>query len=608
MITNTELINYACAQLGKHYWNGTTGQKASISLYNSNKKRLPNEYKWSYGGEYNGEKVHDCHGLIKGAFWCDSPSAGVTKYQNCYPDCDIPTAKSFCQVGIIDKNDTDTTDGKKFGIPNIPGLYLFTKNNSHIAIYLGDGMLIEAKGHAWGVVKDKIENRNFAYWGKDTVHIVFEQTQVAQSQESSEQQQIVQPIFYPDLYKNSENSWKEAIEAACEDAKKAAPSSSMTPYVRFRKNCSITDISHLPIQIPENSSLESANSYIIDFRNYEIQLDFEIASDQTEVTLFKTSKSNVTFQNFSFENQNDALNVNFIQLGQREDRLALYDCSFVNIKNIIYDSFEESISNNVSISFEYCDIKDCESIVKNATEINYKNSTCTTKGNSAINLINGNKILVDSSNIVSTNSNYLLSSKDVKVLNSSLSGKKFIDGNKLKLEKSRLVEIAPAQGDTPNENSFELGENTEILKCEFELNSTNGFVYSTDIEFTKCIFKNNIGVLFTTEASKNLSISKSMIKSDRNIVSAANGAGLNFEFCELNLKNCELPNVNPVISNCFITANDHKLFMNGAVVPNFNYNTVITNQPDMFSEVILENTKQSYCNGELLQNLILAQN
>lgn len=163
-ITNTYLVEYCKAQVGKHYWNGTFGNGASKSLYNSNKGRLPSEYKWSYNGEYDGEKVHDCHGLIKGAFWCKDKNSTTYYYQREMPDCDIPTAYRRC-----------TSKGSISTIPDIPGLYVFTKTFGHIGVYIGNGYIIEARGHDFGVQLNKLKDRPcFTLWGKDTKYVTFE--------------------------------------------------------------------------------------------------------------------------------------------------------------------------------------------------------------------------------------------------------------------------------------------------------------------------------------------------------------------------------------------------------------------------------------------------
>lgn len=163
MITAEYLVEYCKAQVGKHYWNGTFGNGASRSLYNSNKSRLPDEYKWTYNGEYDGEKVHDCHGLIKGAFWCKDKNSTAYDYGKEMPDCDIPTAYARC-----------TSKGTLATMPECAGIYLFTKTKGHIAVYIGNGELIEARGHDFGVQRNKLKDRAcFTNWGKDTKFIKF---------------------------------------------------------------------------------------------------------------------------------------------------------------------------------------------------------------------------------------------------------------------------------------------------------------------------------------------------------------------------------------------------------------------------------------------------
>lgn len=162
MITADYLVEYAKAQVGKHYWNGTFGNGASVGLYESNKKRLPAEYKWAYKGEYDGEKVHDCHGLIKGAFWCKDKNSTVYDYGKEMPDCDIPTTYNRC-----------TEKGTIATMPECAGIYLFTKTKGHIAVYIGGGKLIEAHSHAKGVIVSNLADRSFTHWGKDAKLIKF---------------------------------------------------------------------------------------------------------------------------------------------------------------------------------------------------------------------------------------------------------------------------------------------------------------------------------------------------------------------------------------------------------------------------------------------------
>ena len=50
MKTAKGLVDYALRQVGRPYWRGGFGQKATVELYNQNKERLG--YEDSYGNSY----------------------------------------------------------------------------------------------------------------------------------------------------------------------------------------------------------------------------------------------------------------------------------------------------------------------------------------------------------------------------------------------------------------------------------------------------------------------------------------------------------------------------------------------------------------------------
>ena len=50
-------------------------------------------------------------------------------------------------------------------IPEIPGVCVFKKDMSHVGVYMGRGMVIEALGHAYGVVTSSLGSRPWAFWG-----------------------------------------------------------------------------------------------------------------------------------------------------------------------------------------------------------------------------------------------------------------------------------------------------------------------------------------------------------------------------------------------------------------------------------------------------------
>lgn len=147
--TNLGLVQYCKNQLGLPYWWGTFGQIASQSLYEQKKAQYPNQYTANDFKSQFGLRVHDCVGLIKGYLWTID---GVLTY-NASQDKDVSGMKANC-------SDSGTINT----IPEIPGVLVFM--SGHVGVYIGDGMVIEAKGHKFGVVQTKLSERPWTHWGK----------------------------------------------------------------------------------------------------------------------------------------------------------------------------------------------------------------------------------------------------------------------------------------------------------------------------------------------------------------------------------------------------------------------------------------------------------
>lgn len=159
MKTNIGLVEYAKAQLGNPYWYGTYGKAASKALYTSKKKQYPNHYKWSYPAADEGKKVHDCVGLIKGYLWCDSPDDDTPRYVGAQ-DKSANGMKAACKI-----------KGSMSSMPDIAGVLVFF--DGHVGVYIGGGYVIEARGHAYGVVKTRLSSRPWKSWGY-CPYIVYE--------------------------------------------------------------------------------------------------------------------------------------------------------------------------------------------------------------------------------------------------------------------------------------------------------------------------------------------------------------------------------------------------------------------------------------------------
>ena len=148
--TNTGLVSYAKAMLGHPYWYGCYGQVSTKKLYNTKKKQYPSQYEWACPKSQLGTKVFDCVGLIKGYLW--SATTNATPKYNASQDVSANGMLTKCKK-----------KGKINTLPEVPGVLVF--HPGHVAVYIGNGKVIEAKGHKWGVVESKLKDRHFTHWG-----------------------------------------------------------------------------------------------------------------------------------------------------------------------------------------------------------------------------------------------------------------------------------------------------------------------------------------------------------------------------------------------------------------------------------------------------------
>ena len=148
--TNLGLAYYAIRKLGCAYWYGTYGQTASEALFKSYKKIYPTYYtKWDdYGTQYGGQ-VFDCAGLIKAYLWSETVD-GVP----------VPKSESNAtSTGMYDLTEPEQR-GTIESCPWTVGTLVFRSDSwssrkygiHHVGVYIGNGMVVEAKGHTYGVV------------------------------------------------------------------------------------------------------------------------------------------------------------------------------------------------------------------------------------------------------------------------------------------------------------------------------------------------------------------------------------------------------------------------------------------------------------------------
>ena len=152
MKTGKGLVEYAKAQLGNPYWWGTFGNTANQALLSYKRSQYPSYYTASDFEQQFGKRVHDCVGLIKGYLWSDTPDS-EPKYN---PSQDVAVSGLYINCS---KTGTLST------MPEIPGICVFMSSLGHVGVYIGGGWVIEAQGHATGVVKTALKGRGWSLWG-----------------------------------------------------------------------------------------------------------------------------------------------------------------------------------------------------------------------------------------------------------------------------------------------------------------------------------------------------------------------------------------------------------------------------------------------------------
>lgn len=156
VITNLQLVKYAENMLNHQYWYGTYGQKATQKLLEEKRKQYPkyyNESAYKVPWTCDSRKVFDCCGLLKGAIWCNGDPNAVPKYDS---------SQDLSANGMYDKGSSER--GPISTLPEVPGILV--RYDGHVGIYIGGGVVIEARGHNYGVVKTILSSRPWTDWYK----------------------------------------------------------------------------------------------------------------------------------------------------------------------------------------------------------------------------------------------------------------------------------------------------------------------------------------------------------------------------------------------------------------------------------------------------------
>lgn len=157
-MNNLELVKYAEGWLNFNtaYGWGCWGQPISQDIINRKAAQYPSHYspeKQAYLLSQRPGFLIDCVGLIKGAYWLQTPGNGYTRYD---PKTDVD-ANSMYTRAIV--------KGPIATMPEIKGLCV--QMDGHIGIYVGKQTVIEStssKVFGDGVVYTKIWDRPWEHW------------------------------------------------------------------------------------------------------------------------------------------------------------------------------------------------------------------------------------------------------------------------------------------------------------------------------------------------------------------------------------------------------------------------------------------------------------
>lgn len=160
---------WALSRVGCPYVYGGTGKACTVSYREARAAQYP---QYADKIRKNCPRLHENAASCKGCKWAEEDGTG----KRCY-DCAQLVRWCMDAIGITmvsgaNSQWTQTDWAQKGTVDNLPvdKLCIVYREDSdgkkhHTGIYLGDGTIVHAKGHDYGVMHEKLGDPRFTHWG-----------------------------------------------------------------------------------------------------------------------------------------------------------------------------------------------------------------------------------------------------------------------------------------------------------------------------------------------------------------------------------------------------------------------------------------------------------
>lgn len=143
----------AISLIGCGYIYGATGWVCTQTRLDQQARQYPQyaDLIYKYGPKWMGRICYDCAQLTRAV----AKAAGVA----------LPSGSSsqWRATGVWKEKGTIDT------LPNEAGIFVFTMNNgsmTHTAVTIGNGQTVDARGHAYGVVRRDLSSASYTHWAR----------------------------------------------------------------------------------------------------------------------------------------------------------------------------------------------------------------------------------------------------------------------------------------------------------------------------------------------------------------------------------------------------------------------------------------------------------